>query len=202
MLSSMSWPFLYVAGERLSNAELTGARLDGDVVEVGDAFMPADAIETRELRAGSLRHRVTDALAVTRESAAWVHGAVPDAPARHTVQRRSPARLPHVIDARLAYRDQLLREGAVMCISGVWVTTPEHTLADLVRALCGGEGVRAYIGAMLEWRPQLANEALAALQRTGAVHFKRPALAYLRARIAASVSPGSVIQDDVTRYTS
>lgn len=64
------WPFLYFAGDRLSTAELTAARLDGDVVEIGEAFMPADAVETRELRAASLRSFVRDTLAVTHESAA------------------------------------------------------------------------------------------------------------------------------------
>lgn len=189
MLRCMSWPFLYIAGDRLSTAELTSARLDGDVVEVGEAYMPADAVETRELRAASLRHRIGDALAVTRESAAWVHGAVPDAPVRHTVQRRTPVRLHHVLDPRLAYRDQLLRAGSTAQISGVWVTTPAHTLADLVRGLHTGEDTETHIEAMLAWRPLLAVEAIAALDVGSAVHFKRPAIAYLRARTLAE--PGS-----------
>ena len=66
----MSWPFLYFADDRLSTAELASARLDGDVVEVGEAYMPADAVETRELRAASLRPMIPAALAVIRESAA------------------------------------------------------------------------------------------------------------------------------------
>ena len=45
-MPDMSWPFLYFAGDRLSLAELACARLDGDVVEIGDAYMPADAVET------------------------------------------------------------------------------------------------------------------------------------------------------------
>ena len=55
----MSWPFLYFADDRLSTAELASARLDGDVVEVGEAYMPADAVETRELRAASLRPMIS-----------------------------------------------------------------------------------------------------------------------------------------------
>ncbi len=200
MLPSMSWPFLYFAGDRLSTAELTCARLDGDLVEVGEAFMPTDAVETRELRAGSLRRQVPEALAVTRESAAWVHGALADAPARHTVQRRTPRRRHHVFDARLAYRDQLLRSGTAMCISGVWVTTPADTLGDLVRGLHAGEDVQRHIDAMLAWRRGLADEAIAALERGSPVHFKRPALAYLRERAAESGCLAS--QEEVTRYTS
>ena len=51
----MSSPFLYFADERLSPAELSAARLDGHLVELGEAYIPADAVETRGLRAGSLR---------------------------------------------------------------------------------------------------------------------------------------------------
>lgn len=194
----MSWPFLYFAGDGLSSAELACARLDGDVVEVGDAYMPTDAVETRELRAGSLRERVPQTLAVTRESAAWVHGAVPDAPVRHTVQRRSPVRLHHVLDPRLLYRDQPLGlEGAEM-VSGVWVTTPARTLADLVRALHAGDPVRRHVDALLRWRGGLAQEALTVLESGGTVHFKRPASAFLRARI----DEGAGGQEEVTRYTS
>jgi hypothetical protein len=194
----MSWPFLYFAGDRLSSAELACARLDGDVVEVGDAYMPADAVETRELRAGSLRERVPPTLAVARESAAWVHGAVPDAPARHTVQRRSPVRLHHVIDPRLSYRDQPLGPEAAVMVGGVWVTTPARTLADLVRALHGGEPVRRHVEALLQWRVGLAQEAMAVLESGSTVHYKRPALAFLRAIIAEEADA----QDEVTRYTS
>ena len=187
----MSWPFLYFADDRLSTAELASARLDGDVVEVGEAYMPADAVETRELRAASLRPMIPAVLAVIRESAAWVHGAVPDAPARHTVQRRSPARLNQAPDARLVYRDQLLPEGVADCIGGVWVTTPAQTLADLVRAhLAGdaGDTVGGYVDAMIRWRPALAVEAIAALERGGAVHYKRHALAFLRVRAAVGAT--------------
>ncbi len=194
----MPWPFLYFAGDRLSTAELTSARLDGDVVEVGDAYMPADAIETRELRAGSLRERVPETLALVRESAAWVHGAVMDAPIRHSVQRRSTVRLPHVIDARLAYSDQPLSAGDAMTVSGVWITTPARTLADLVRALCAGDRVSSEVEAMIAWRPGLVDDAIAVLERGTTVHFKRPALAFLRAR-RGDPAARALRQEEITR---
>lgn len=194
----MPSPFLYFAGERLSLTELASARLDGDLVEVGDAYMPTDAVETVELRAASLRASVPDAVAVTRQSAAWVHGATPDAPVRHTVQRRSSARPHHVLDPRLAYRDQLLEAEAVVCVAGLWTTTPERTLADLVRLLCAGEDVSSSVEALLAWRPGIAAAALRVLERGRAVHYKRPALAYLRAR-TEQAGDG---QEEVTRYTS
>ena len=194
----MAWPFLYFPGDRLSTAELTGARLDGDLVEVGEAYMPADAVETRELRAASLRPHVPTAVAVIRESAAGVHGAVPDPPPRHIVQRLSPTRVHVARDPRTIYRDQRIGADAVVRIAGVWVATPARTLGDLVRAAHAGEPVSAHIEALLAWRPQIATEALAALERGPSLHHKRPAIAYLRALVEGEGMP----QDDVTRYTS
>ena len=86
----MASPFLYFADDRLSLAELSAACLDGDLVELGEAYIPADAVETRGLRAGSLRELLGDSLAATHLSAAWIHGALGEPPVRHTVQRAVP----------------------------------------------------------------------------------------------------------------
>ncbi|MBF4560920.1 SAM-dependent methyltransferase [Microbacterium sp. VKM Ac-2870] len=188
----MSWPFLYFPDDRLSRAELSAARLDGDLVEIGEAYMPADAVETRELRAGSLRERISPELAVTRESAAWVHGAIAEPPARHRVQRCSAHRIHQVIDIGLVYRDHALKPGDAEIVSGVAVTTPEKTLGDLVRDLCAGSDTASVIDALLTWRPALAIRAADALDSGPPVHFKRAGVAYLRARA----------QEEVTRYTS
>lgn len=186
------WPFLYFAGERLSTAELTAARLDGDVVEIGEAFMPADAVETRELRAASLRSFIRDTLALTHASAAWVHGAIADPPSPHIVQRMTPHRIPPVVDHRLHYRDQRLPTEDTMRISGLAVATPVRTLVDLVREVVGHAAAPpGTVDAMCAWRPELVTEAIAWLEQSRPIHFKRPALAYLRRR-----------QEVVTRYTS
>ena len=76
----MPSPFLYFADDRLSLAELSAACLDGDLVELGEAYIPADAVETRGLRAGSLAGVLGDSLAATHLTAAWIHGALPDPP--------------------------------------------------------------------------------------------------------------------------
>ncbi|WP_336632799.1 MULTISPECIES: SAM-dependent methyltransferase [unclassified Microbacterium] len=190
----MTWPFLYFPGDRLTRSELIGARLDGDLVELGEAFLPADAVETRELRAASLRPLVSGSLALTRESAAWVHGGLDSAPPRHSVQRIGARRLPHVLHPRLAYHDQRLAPGAAMLLGGVWVTSPAYTLAELVRAACAGTDVAGALHGLLRALPGLAAEALAALESGPPVPFKRAARVWLRARL----SP----QDEVTRYTS
>jgi hypothetical protein len=179
----MTWPFLYHAGETLTDAELRAARLDGDVVEIGEAFMPADAVETRELRAGSLRTLAGTRLALTHESAAWVHGALLDPPARHCVQRCVAARPHHVLDRRLRYRDLRLPERDGLRIAGVTVTTPERTLVDLLRDRVLREGGDdAVVRALLAWRPGLLFDALAWLDTAGPVQFKRAARIYLGER--------------------
>lgn len=179
----MPWPFLYFAGDRLSTAELCAARLDGDLIEVGDAYMPADAVETRELRAGSLATRIPPALALTRMSAAWVHGAWDQPPPRHSVQRLSSTRIHQVQDATLLYRDYAISEADVIRVSGLAITTAARTLSDLVRDLCAGEETTAAIDAMITWRQALVREALTHLADGPAMHYKRPAMRYLRERL-------------------
>ena len=76
----MASPFLYFADDRLSRAELTAACLDGDLVELGDAYIPADAVETSALRAGSLLPVLGENLAATHLTAAWIQGALPQQP--------------------------------------------------------------------------------------------------------------------------
>src|SRR3546814_10427379 len=96
----MASPFLYFAGSRLSQAELSAACLDGDLVPLGEGFVPADLIETTALRAASLRPVLGTSLAASHLSAAWVLGGIDDPPARHRVQRAVDRRLHHIIDRK------------------------------------------------------------------------------------------------------
>jgi len=179
----MSWPFLFHAGDRLSGAELCAARLDGDVVEIGEAYMPADAVETRELRAGSLRRIAGDQLAMTHESAAWVHGVLDQPPARHSVQRCVDTRINSVIDGRLRYRDPRLPRSDTDYISGVAVTTLTRTVVDLIRdRVIRENGDAALVQALMSARPELRDAAIAWFEAAGPVQHKRDALRYLRER--------------------
>ena len=186
--TALMWPFLYFADDRLSTAELTAARLDGDLVEVGEAFMPADAVETRELRAASFRSIGGPERAVTHASAAWVHGAIPDPPLIHTLQRAGRRRAAFPVDARIRVRDVALPAGDVELISGVAVTTPVRTLVDLVRDAVVGGSPRHLVDDILAWRPDLLTDAVIWIDAAGPIHHKRAAAAELRRR-----------QEDVTR---
>jgi hypothetical protein len=171
------WPFLYFAGDRLSGAELTAARLDGDLFEVGEAYMPADAVETRDLRAASLRRVVGDTRAATHASAAWVHGALSEPPLVHSVQRASDRRARLPIDVRVHVRDLVVPPTDLESIGGVLVTTPVRTVVDIARI-----GDDTVLDALLTWRPELLDAALRWLAASGPVHHKRAALSALRAR--------------------
>lgn len=174
----MHSPFLYFPGDRLSTAELTAACLDGHLVAVGDAFMPADAVSTPALRAGTLHPLVGDAMAATMLSAAWVHGALSEPPARHTVRRIDGPRLHHVIHRRLVYGDHPIRAADLQRIGGVWVASPARTLAELV---CdGGDHARRVARQMIATRVASVPEACEWLESAGPIHRKRPALRTLR----------------------
>lgn len=186
--------FLYFAGDRLSAAELSAARLDGHLVELGEGYIPADAIETAGLRAASLRTILGDTLAATHVSAAWVFGALHDPPIRHTVQRAVARRLHHVIGRRFLYRDLCIEADDLLMLGGVRVTTPLRTLTDLAR-VDDDLHMRA-ARSMVATDPALAGSAIAALSARGPLPYKRMALERLR---EWTLSAG---QDEVTRYTS
>lgn len=183
-------PFLYFADDRLSLAELTAARLDGDLVEVGEAYMPADAVETAALRAGSLLRLLGDTLAATHLTAAWIHGALPLQPTRHTVQRAVSRRLHIVPDRQVWYRDRAVPPEELQTIGGIRVTTAAKTLADLSRVDDDEHARAARLLAIAS--PGSVAAAIGQLERS-ALPFKRHALAFLRAIEAAPP------QDEVTR---
>jgi len=187
--------FLYFAGERLAQAELSAARLDGHLVELGEGYIPADAVETRELRAGSLRGLLGDTLAATHLSAAWIHGALHEPPARHTVQRAVARRLHQVISRRLLYRDLSVDPADLRSIGGVLVTAPVRTLADLSRVLDDDHAQAAR--QMADTAPGLADQAIAWLESHGALPNKRSALPFLRGLAAREDHADA--QDEVTR---
>ncbi len=190
----MTSPFLYFAGDRLSPAELSAASLDGHLVELGEGYIPADAVETKALRAESLVMLLGDVLAATHLSAAWIHGALPFPPPRHTVQRAVARRLHHLIGRRFQYRDPYVRSEDLDRVGGVFVTTPARTLADLCRVPDDPHRRAAHlmvVGGIVE--PGCAVDWL---ERSAPVPHKRAALAILR---HWQTPEGQPRQDEVTR---
>jgi hypothetical protein len=182
----MASPFVYFAGVRLSQAELSSARLDGDLVELGEGFIPADVVESVTLRAASLTAILGDALAATHESAAWVLGRLDDPPPRHTVQRAVDRRLHHVVSRRVIYRDVLIASDDLLEVGGVRVSTPARTLVDLARST--GPSSRELAATWSREFPAQAQDALEWLAAHRSIPRKRDARMLL-----------SRAQDDVTR---
>ncbi|GAB2837253.1 hypothetical protein ACFQ0P_14080 [Microbacterium insulae] len=181
----MASPFLYQIDDRLSLAELTAARLDGHVVELGEAYIPADAVETLGLRAGSLASVLGDTLAATHLSAAWVHGAPIPMPARHTVQRAVPQRGKHIPSRNLIYRDLAVPPADLERAGGVRVTTRLRTLVDLAR-VADDEHTRA-ARMLADDDADLVDAAIARLD-SGVLPHKRAAIALLRGIAAAQAA--------------
>ncbi|OCG75688.1 hypothetical protein [Microbacterium sediminis] len=183
-------------GGVLSAAELHAAALDGDLVPIGLGWAPADAVETPAVRAAALRPALGDALAAVCLTAAWVHGALDDPPARLHAQRATPfgGRRPsthamHVRDALLPAPDQELR-------GGVRVSTAARTLVDLVAETIARPD-RPSPSA-----PGTIRRAVGALAREADVGAAALRLAATRPRIPHRAELVRRLQEEVTRYTS
>jgi len=187
----MAWPFLYFAGEKLSIAELSAARVDGHLVEVGEGYMPADAVETAVMRAASLRPVLGDTLAAIELTAAWIHGMLAGPPLPHTVQRATRRRLHPIVDRRLRYRDVRLDPADALVRGGVRVSTPLRTLVDLSRR--GDEAAAAAARRLVATGLARTDDAFAWFDRHRVLPHRRTALALLE-RLACEGD-----QDDVTR---
>lgn len=148
----MPWPLIYLPGERLSVAELSAARLDGDLVEIGEGYMPADAVESTATRAASLRSICGSRLVVGSWSAAWVYGALPEPPSRHSVMRGAAHRVGNLIDRRAIFHDVGVEDRDVSDVEGVLVTSPLRTVIDVARRIRDPEHrerATSVVGAMI-----------------------------------------------------
>lgn len=127
--------FLYLPGTRLSIAELAAARIDGHLVELGDAYIPADLVEGAHTRAASIAHLVQPGAAASGPSAAWIHGAGDVPPTRHHVSRAVARRIRPVQHPRVVFHDSPVARTDVQPIDTIEVTTVERTLIDLALGL-------------------------------------------------------------------
>lgn len=117
----------------LSIAELSSARLDGELVAIGAAFQFIDQPDSSLARAASLAPALHDSRAIISErSAAWVWGWAPE---RSTVSTcvSIAARLPSTARRLQGTREVVINADEVAVMGGVRVTTPLRTLVDLAR---------------------------------------------------------------------
>lgn len=160
--------FLYLPGERLTLPELTAARLDGDVVDIGDAYIPADLVESADVRAASIAAIVQPGTAVCGPSAVWVHGACDAPPNTHHLRRAVTRRIRAVQDPRVRYHDTPLPPEDLELIGGVTVTTPERTVIDLALAGHRDSALDHWLSVLAAHDPALigiARERIGSLRR-------------------------------------
>lgn len=160
--------FLYVPGERLSQSELSAARIDGHVVEVGDAYVPADLIEGPDVRASTIATLVRPGTAASGPTAAWIHGAGDAPPAVHHIRRCVERRIRAVTSSRLVFHDTVVPSSDLQKIGGVLVSTPMRTMLDLATTLHRDPRVLTWmdrLAIVFPEAPEAAGDALRGMSR-------------------------------------
>lgn len=119
--------------EHLPLAELTAARLDGELFALGDSYCSIAEVETSALRARTALGSRSRRLIAELGTAAWIWGSTPVQPSawefcsaignRARIARSDPAQV----------RDLVLDPEDVVRLDGVCVTTPLRTAVDLAR---------------------------------------------------------------------
>ena len=120
-------------GPVIAASELRAAALDGEVVALGEGFVPIDTPITARARAASLSPLLIDSRVVVADrSAAWVWGWGP-APNAVMTCVAITARIPSPDRRRLRTREVVIDNDEHRMLDIVRVTTPERTLLDLAR---------------------------------------------------------------------
>jgi hypothetical protein len=114
-------------------AELHAARLDGELVALDEAFAPIDVAEGPAARAAALARAWSPRLIAEQRTAAWIWGALADAPARHQLCSSVRARARPPTPLRSMVREVVIDPDEVSSVAGLRVTTPLRTVTDLAR---------------------------------------------------------------------
>ncbi|MFJ4252563.1 type IV toxin-antitoxin system AbiEi family antitoxin [Microbacterium sp. NPDC090003] len=171
--------FLYLPGQRLTLPELTAARLDGDVVDVGEAFIPADLVEDADVRAASIAAIVQPGTAVCGPSAVWVHGACDAPPNPHHLRRAVARRIRAVQSPRVRYHDTPLPAEDLLIIGGIPITSPQRTLMDLALGSQRDRTLDRWAQMLIEHDPHLLGSARERIRTLRRVPGSRRALELL-----------------------
>lgn len=176
---------LFIPGGRLSLSELSAARLDGHVIEIGDAYIPADLVESTDVRASSVAALVRAGTAASGPTAAWIHGAGDTPPSVHHVQRATIRRVRPRLSHRLVFHDTPLAAGDVVRSGGIEVATASRTLLDLVLRVHRDPSLLVWARRLADAMPLLVAEtahAVDALDRVPGTRVAKEVLASLDVR--------------------
>jgi hypothetical protein len=114
-------------------AELSAARLDGELFRIDDCFAPVDEIEQPQHRAKALRAGLPDRLIAEQRSAAWIWGALDAPPTTHELCAAIGARTRSPSVSWMKLREVVIEPQEITTIDGMQLTTPLRTVVDLAR---------------------------------------------------------------------
>jgi hypothetical protein len=196
----------YRPGALLSQQELSAARLDGLLVEVGEGYMPADLPEDAGARATALAPILSAGYAASGPTAAWVHGVGDAPPQRHHLQRAADRRPRVELRRNVVMHEGQVPPGDLTFVAAVPVTTPLRTLTDLVLTSSRYRECAVWMRSMAEACPALVPQVQTLLAGRSRMPGKRAALAtvseLLNERGQDQAARNRLAQEEVTRYTS
>jgi hypothetical protein len=161
--------FLYLPGRALSVSELAAARIDGDLFDIGEGFIPADLVETPGTRAASIATLIPVDTAASGPTAAWIHGAGDTPPAIHHVRRAVERRIRAKLPARVVLHDTSVPSADLVTVGGVPVMSPTRTMLDLALGLHRDESLMRWIVLLAESDATLASAAIDRIDRLARV---------------------------------
>lgn len=130
-------------------AELWAATRDGELVALGDGFVPPDAPIGCELRARAVASTVGPSLIADRLTAAWVYGAAMTAPAVLQLCVSRQSRLPFRPQCPAVVREVRLIDQDVRTIGGLQLTGRVRTAYDLLLADAYDAATEQVVAALL-----------------------------------------------------
>ncbi|RWZ61413.1 hypothetical protein ELQ92_10455 [Labedella populi] len=179
-MTSLLLPALFVDGREFSIAELSAARLDGDLVGVGTAYAPIGDLVDHRHRAAAIATDVPPGGIVVGRSAAWLHSGCGRLPLPLEIGVTGPAtrwRRPYRSTRSMRIRPEH-REVVGIDGSSVVTLSPIATILDLARVgdLASDDTL---IRAVAQQRGVSPAEVFAALDGWSHLPGKRDALARL-----------------------
>jgi len=167
-------------------AELCAARIDGELMRIGDGWAPIDEPDLPALRAAAVAIRMPRRLVIERLSAAWVHGALAVAPSIAQFCVPHDSRIAVILDRRATVREVRIDDEEIVEFRGIRCTSIARTAFDLVRETSlDDDTVVGAVGAMAIAYPQLLSHLRDRLHAAGRIPHKSVAGARIE-RIGAA----------------
>lgn len=185
-------------GALLSQPELSSARIDGLLIEVGEGYMPPDVPEDAAARIASLGPILIPGHAASGPTAAWVHGVGDAAPRCHHLQRHSQRRARISPGRNVVVHEAQLSADDIQLVAGTAVTTRLRTMTDLVLGAHRDAETAMWMRRFGRAEPHLLVAVRERLERRHRLPGKRAALAAVD-DLLLTCSVQAPSQDEVTR---